>query len=166
MAGATVVRRYLFYDPRGCLVETYAAGKETKPSVYAYFSLTQPGQARDVDQFHFHRHQEDRFTVVLGRMWLLLFDVRPDSRTYGLLQVVDCRGAELKSKVKKKVLACTVTVPIGVYHGIMAPGPGHAAIVNHPTRQYDPEDEGRKPFSELPVASLGGKSFSWSLVRK
>jgi dTDP-4-dehydrorhamnose 3,5-epimerase-like enzyme len=164
--GARVIERTIFYDSRGFLIETFASAKEKGKSVYSYNSVTRAGQARDKDQYHFHQHQKDRFTIIRGRMWILLLDMRKKSPTYGLLEVVEARGADLKIKIKKKVPVYTVTIPEGVYHGIMAPGPGEAELVNHPTREYNPNDEGRIAFSEIKVPSLNNSFFSWDLVEK
>jgi dTDP-4-dehydrorhamnose 3,5-epimerase-like enzyme len=161
-----VIQRTIFYDPRGFLIETFASAKEKGKSVYSYNSVTHPGQARDKDQYHFHQHQKDRFTIIKGKMWILLLDMRKKSSTYGLLQVVEAKGASLKIKTKKTVTVYTITIPEGVYHGIMAPGPGEAELVNHPTKEYNPDDEGRISFKEIRVPSLNNAIFSWDLVKK
>lgn len=165
ISGVGVLERNIFYDPRGFLIETFAQTKEKTPSVYSYNSLTQPGFARDTDQFHFHQHQQDRFTVVLGKMWILLFDAREKSPSSGKLEVVEAKGGDPTVKEKKTLPVFTITIPKGVYHGIMNPGPSWAILVNHPTTEYNPEDEGRILFSEVPIPSLGGKNFSWEKVR-
>lgn len=161
-----VLKRNIFYDPRGFLVETFATAKEKGESVYSYNSVTRPGQARDKDQYHFHRHQKDRFTIVRGKMWILLLDMRKKSATFGRLEVVEAKGADLKIRVKKTVPVYTITIPEGVYHGIMAPGPGEAELVNHPTQEYNSTDEGRIAFKKIKVPSLGKVFFSWDLVKK
>ncbi|HUV42574.1 MAG TPA: dTDP-4-dehydrorhamnose 3,5-epimerase family protein [Patescibacteria group bacterium] len=161
-----VIKRTIFYDPRGFLVETFDSAKEKSKSIYSYNSVTRPGQARDKDQYHFHKHQKDRFTIVRGTMWILLLDMRKNSSTYGRLEVVEAKGADLKIKVKKTVPVYTITIPEGVYHGIMAPGPGEAELVNHPTKEYNPQDEGRISFKEIKVKSLNNAIFSWDLVKK
>jgi len=164
--GVEVLKRTIFYDPRGFLIETFASSKEKGKSVYSYSSVTRPGQARDKDQYHFHRQQKDRFTIVRGGMWILLLDMRRNSSTYGILEVVEAKGADLKIKTKKTVPVYTIIIPERVYHGIMAPGPGEAELVNHPTKEYNPEDEGRIPFKDIKVPSLKNASFCWDLVVK
>jgi dTDP-4-dehydrorhamnose 3,5-epimerase len=164
--GVEVLKRNIFYDTRGFLIETFASSKEKSKSIYSYSSVTRAGQARDEDQYHFHKHQKDRFTIVQGKMWILLFDMRKNSPTYGLLEVVDAKGADLKIKTEKTVPVYTITIPEGVYHGIMAPGPGEAELVNHPTREYNPDDEGRIAFEKIKVFSLDNAIFSWDLIKK
>ena len=159
-----ILERNIFSDERGFLIETFAGSKETDPSVYSYSSLVQPGCAKDVDKYHHHKLQQDRFTVVLGKMWVLLFDLRENSLTKGKLEVVLFEGGDLKNKEKKTTPCFTITIPQGVYHGIKNPASSPAILVNHPTFEYNPEDEGRTLFSEIPVFSLNNNCFSWDLV--
>ena len=166
ISGVGVLERNIFYDQRGFLIETFAKEKENSQSIYSYNSLTHPGFARDVDKFHFHLKQKDRFTVVLGKMWILLFDVRENSSTHGRLEVVEAIGGDPEIKEKITLQAYTITIPEGVYHGIMNPGPSWAMLVNHPTVEYNPEDEGRILFSEINIPSLGNSNFSWEKVRR
>ncbi len=166
ISGVGILERNIFYDQRGFLIETFAKAKENDQSIYSYNSLTHPGFARDVDKFHHHQKQKDRFTIVLGKMWILLFDQRRESSSFGELQVVEASGGDPEIKEKTTFPAYTITIPEGVYHGIMNPGPGWAMLVNHPTSQYNPEDEGRTLFSEIPVPSLNGETFSWEKVEK
>jgi len=162
--GVLVLERKIFYDQRGFLIETFSQTKEKDKSVYSYTSFTRPGFARDEDRFHFHRFQKDRFTVVLGRMWILLYDAREESPTFGRLEVVEAVGGDPKISNKTEFPIYTITIPEGVYHGIRNPGPNLAALVNHPTAEYNPDDEGRVLFSEMPIPSLRGEYFSWEKV--
>lgn len=162
--GVGIVERNIFSDERGFLIETFADSKETEPSVYSYSSLVQPGCAKDVDKYHHHKLQKDRFTVVLGKMWVLLFDLRQNSPTKGKLEVVLFEGGNPGNKEKKTTPCFTITIPQGVYHGIKNPTPDPAILVNHPTFEYNPEDEGRTLFSGIPVLSLDNNFFSWDLV--
>lgn len=164
IADVGITERTVFYDPRGFLIETFAQTKEKTSSVYSYNSLTHPGFARDLDRFHHHVKQKDRFTVVLGKMWILLYDHRETSDTFGQLQVVEAVGGNPDTKEKITIPFWTITIPEGVYHGIMNPGPNWAMIVNHPTSEYNPEDEGRTFFTEVPIPSLNNLAFSWEMV--
>lgn len=162
--GIGVLKRNIFADDRGFLIETFAGSKEEQPSVYAYSSLVQPGCAKDADKYHHHQKQSDRFTIVLGKMWVLLFDLRKNSSTYNRLEVVLLEGGNEEYKEKIIIPAYTITIPPGVYHGIKNPGLKPAILVNHPTCEYNSGDEGRTPFLEIPVPSLNNNNFSWGLV--
>lgn len=165
--GVVCTRRTIFADPRGALLETFS-GADADPSVYAYFSVTNEGYARDEKEYHQHFEQEDRFTVIFGTMLLLLCDMREGSPTYGKLEMVEMRGMDLNAlgiADKKQTPSATITVPIGVLHAIKAPGPGAAVIVNHPTQKYSGNsDEGRVPFSSVDIPGIG--FFDWDRVRK
>jgi dTDP-4-dehydrorhamnose 3,5-epimerase len=164
VAGVKILERKIFYDERGFLIETFSRGKEEDFSVYSYISFTRPGFARDIDKFHFHRFQKDRFTVVFGKMWILLYDAREDSATFGKLEVVEMNGGEPKITNKEEIPVYTLTIPEGVYHGIKNPGLALSALINHPTAEYNPADEGRILFSEVPIPSFKGECFSWDKV--
>ncbi|HUS52005.1 MAG TPA: dTDP-4-dehydrorhamnose 3,5-epimerase family protein [Candidatus Bathyarchaeia archaeon] len=161
-----VVKRTIFYDQRGFLVETFAQSREKGPGVYAYASLVREGKAKDIDQYHFHQNQTDRMTIVQGVLWILLFDRREKSSTYGKLEVLEVKGADPAVKEKKEQEAFTIAIPPGVYHGIMAPGPGDSFLINHPSQEYDPKEEGRISFDKISVPSLEGGTFSWKRVKK
>ena len=161
-----ILQRDIFYDERGFLIETFAITKEKIKSVYSYVSLTQPGFARDNDKFHYHLKQKDRFTVILGEIWILLYDARKSSTTFGNLEVVSLKGGDSKIKQKTTLSSWTITVPQGIYHGIKNPNPFLAILVNHPTSEYNPQDEGRILFSQVSIPCLNGKSFSWEMVKK
>ena len=164
IAGVKILERKIFYDERGFLIETFSRSKEEDKSVYSYVSFTRPGFARDVDKFHFHRLQKDRFTVVFGKMWILLYDARESSPTLGKLEVVEMSGGDPMITQKEEFPVYTLTIPEGVYHGIKNPGPGLAALINHPTAEYNPADEGRILFSQVPIPRLKGEYFSWDKV--
>lgn len=161
-----ILKRTIFADSRGFLVETFANSKEQDPSVYSYSSLVAPGCAKDVDKFHHHQKQQDRFTVVLGKLWVLLYDTRKDSPTYGKVEVVEVNGGDLKTTEKVSLPAYTITIPQGVYHGIKNPSELPTILVNHPTFEYNPEDEGRTLFSAIQIPLLNNANFSWDLVKK
>jgi dTDP-4-dehydrorhamnose 3,5-epimerase-like enzyme len=132
----------------------------------AYTSVTVPGEFRDRDRWHVHRVQSDRFVVPLGEMILALYDGRPDSPAAGRLEVVRMTGAPLGApghRERRDLISSLVPIPPGVYHCIGNLSPHPYLLVNFPTELYNAEDEGRVPFTEVPVRALGGP-FSWELV--
>lgn len=160
-----IIQRDIFYDERGFLIETFAASKEKDKGVYSYASLIQSEAAKDSDKFHHHLKQKDRFTVILGEIWVLLYDARENSPTFGKLEVVSLKGGELETKEKKTLPSWTITIPQGVYHGIKNPNKSSSILINHPTSEYNPQDEGRTLFSQIQITSLDGKNFSWEMVK-
>jgi dTDP-4-dehydrorhamnose 3,5-epimerase-like enzyme len=164
-----VLPRTIHRDPRGFLVETMRSDDATiggAAFAMGYTSVTVPGQMRDRDRWHVHRHQVDRFVVPLGEMVLALLDARPASPTAGRLELLRMRGAPVGSPTGSTPLTThLVTIPVGVYHAIANLHPDEPFVLqNYPTRLYDPSDEGRVPFLDAPIAALGDRPFDWSLV--
>ena len=93
--------------------------------------------ARSVRAWVFHRRQSDRLAFARGRMRVVLYDLRPDSPTYRVLNVLDVGEAN-------KVL---LTIPPFVVHGVQNLDDADTFFVNMPTRAYDPAnpDKSRAP---------------------
>jgi dTDP-4-dehydrorhamnose 3,5-epimerase-like enzyme len=146
--------------------DTSVAGHQFAMS---YTSVTVPGERRDRDRWHVHHHQEDRFVVPFGEMILALYDPRPASPTRGRVEAIRMAGAPVRQPAspngKRDLLTAMVTIPREVYHCI---GNLHDVepflLQNYPTSLYNAADEGRVPFIEAPIPSLGDRPFSWDLV--
>lgn len=166
-----VLARTVHSDPRGYLLETMRSDDKVVDGSHfamSYTSLTIPGEKRDVDRWHVHKDQEDRFVVLSGEMILALFDGRPDSRSSGTLNAIRMLGAvsagsEYTSATYSKE-TFMVTIPRGVYHCIGNLGHEPFLLQNYPTSLYNPADEGRVPFSTVPVKALDGQPFGWDKV--
>jgi dTDP-4-dehydrorhamnose 3,5-epimerase-like enzyme len=136
----------------------------------SYTSVTIPGERRDRDRWHVHHHQEDRFVVPLGEMILALYDPRPLSPTRGQIEAIRMAGASSQSPSspngKRDLTTAMVTIPREVYHCI---GNLHDTepflLQNYPTSLYNAQDEGRVLFVDTPIPALGGRPFSWDLVK-
>lgn len=98
--------------------------------------------ARSVRAWVYHRRQSDRLAYTMGRLRVVLYDLRPDSATYGVVNVIDVGAAN-------KVL---VTIPPFVVHGVQNRGDEDAFFVNMPTRAYDPANPDK---SRVPVDHPG-----------
>lgn len=164
--------RAIHADPRGFLVETLRADDRTVAGAtfaMSYTSVTIPGQMRDRDRWHVHRHQTDRFVVPMGEMILTLFDGRAESPTTGRLAALRMAGLPFDGLVGaqggESRTTFLVTIPPGVYHCIGNLHPRDPFVLqNYPDRLYDAADEGRVPFAERPMESLGGRPFRWEAV--
>lgn len=84
--------------------------------------------ARSVRAWVYHKRQSDRLAYARGRVRVVLYDLRPESPTYGVLNVLDVGEAN-------KVL---LTIPPCVVHGVQNLGDEDTFFVNLPTRSYDP----------------------------
>jgi dTDP-4-dehydrorhamnose 3,5-epimerase len=92
---------------------------------------------RSVRAWVYHKWQSDRLAYARGRMRVVLYDLRPESPTYGVLNVIDVGEAN-------KVM---LTIPPFVVHGVQNLGDEETFFVNMPTRAYDPTnpDKARLP---------------------
>lgn len=147
-------------DQRGVLVETLRADwpdlyGPALPFAQSYYSITEPGVARDEDRWHLHRYQFDRFVVVAGIVVVAL--ALPGSvQSVALVPL----GTDLGDARQAGLL-----VPPGVLHAFVVVSAEAAVLLNSPTRLYDPADEGRVPFAEAGATVRGGQPFHWDLVR-
>ena len=171
IVGAKAIPRTFHQDPRGFLVETLRADDTSVDGArfrMSYTSVTLPGQFRDLDRWHVHKVQSDRFVVVLGEMTLALFDQRSGSATHGMLDVVrmtGVRGDSLATSSPRELTTHLVPIPPGVLHCIGNLGAEPFLLQNFPTELYSPSDEGRVPFASVSVPALG-RPFAWELVTR
>lgn len=150
-------------DPRGTLTELLRADwpdvfGETMPFAQVYTSTTSPGVARDIDKWHVHQRQTDRFYCVAGRIVVAIADVRPDSPTNGQLMLVELAAVE------DGPAPLMVTIPPQTLHGFVVTSETPATLLNFPNRIYDPADEGRTPFEEAGVTFPNGEPFDYMKV--
>lgn len=150
-------------DASGILVETL---RTDWPGIYGpdrkffmqYYSETPTGVARDEDVWHYHPTiQDDRFSVVKGKIVVAIADNRNDSPTNGLLNLFYIQAD------KDSYL---LLIPRNTLHGFMVVSKEPAILINFPTGLYNPEEEGRVPYAEAKVKLSDGTPFSWDLVRK
>ena len=129
ITGVVVDHRPLQEDERGELQEIYnpAWGLHPDPLVYAYFVGIRP---RQVKGWVVHRLQDDRLFFVRGTTRVALFDDRPESSTYGMLNVI----------VISERNRGMVIIPRGVFHALKNIGNDDAFFINLPTRAYNHRD--------------------------
>ncbi|MCX7289240.1 MAG: dTDP-4-dehydrorhamnose 3,5-epimerase family protein [Rhodobacterales bacterium] len=136
IAGVEIRRLVQMSDGRGNLTvlmsdrfgETYRT-----PHVYLVTAA-----ARSIRAWVYHKHQSDRLALASGRIRVVLYDLRPDSPTHGVVNVIDAGDAN-------KVL---LTIPPLVVHAVQNLADEDSIFVNMPTRAYDPAnpDKSRLPF--------------------
>lgn len=125
-------------DGRGNLVvlmsDRFGEGYTT-PHVYMVTAA-----ARSIRAWVYHKRQSDRLAYTLGRLRVVLYDLRPDSPTHGVVNVIDVGAAN-------KVM---LTIPPFVVHAVQNLGDEDAVFVNMPTRAYDPfdPDKARLPWND------------------
>ena len=81
-------------DEAGILVETLKSNwpaeiydPNQKPFAQQYYSITSSGIARDENEWHVHKSQEDRFLCPKGNIVVAVFDNRSSSPTSGYLNL-------------------------------------------------------------------------------
>lgn len=92
---------------------------------HVYLVTAAPGSIR---AWVYHKRQSDRLAFVMGRIRVVLYDLRPGSPTHGRLNVLDVGEAN-------RVL---LTIPPFVVHGVQNAGDTAAQFINLPTLAYDP----------------------------
>ncbi len=152
-------------DPRGILVETLKTNwneiydPDKYPFTQNYFSITDGNVARDEDRWHLHpTKQVDRFVVPLGKIVVALLDPRKYSPTYKKLNLFKM------GQWKKEAGYFNLLVPKNVLHCFLVASKDKAMILNFPNALYDPQEEGRVPFTEAELED--GSYFSWNMIRK
>jgi len=125
----TVRRLPPIEDERGEVVEVYrqAWNFHPDPLVFVYQATIRPGKIKG---WVVHQKQDDRIFTSRGTMRWALFDNRPDSPTYRVLQVMTISERH----------RALFNIPRGVYHAVQNIGETEAVFVNLPTRAYDHVD--------------------------
>lgn len=147
----------------GILIETL---RKDWPEIYGgsrdfsmqYLSVTESGIARDEDVWHLHpNYQEDRFLLARGEVVTAIADSREDSPTKGALNLFYQKAYENPY---------IVLIPKNTLHGFLVVSKEPAILLNFPTGLYNPQEEGRIPYSQAQVKTETGELFTWDLVRK
>jgi len=134
--GCHAVRLYPGSDHRGDLFELLTTRDGSiEPIVHVYQVWAEPSSIR---AWVYHSRQTDRLCYTSGSFRVALCDLRPESRSKGVI-------VSLHVGSKSPVL---LTIPPFVAHGVQNLGSERAAFVNLPTNVYrhDNPDKHRLPF--------------------
>lgn len=97
----------------------------------ASLSMSYPGV---IKAFHYHERQDDLWFFPVGAAEVVLHDLRPDSASKGLTQVLFA-GEDLP---------VLIVIPVGVAHGYRVLGQKPLMIVYFTTESYRPESPDEK----------------------
>ena len=126
-----VVLRYLntIADERGSVCEVYDLrwNYHAEPLVYVYHVSIRPNAVKG---WVCHEFQDDRSFFSQGETQVVLYDARPDSPTYKMIN-------EFVLGDHHRGL---LTIPAGVWHALKNIGNKDATFVNMPTKPYNHED--------------------------
>lgn len=127
--GVTIRSAVTHPDERGTLTEIFnpAWGVHDAPLVYIYQFTIRP---RTVKGWVKHLHQDDRLFVSQGIVKFVLYDDRPESPTYKMVNEI------FVSEYNRAL----VMYPPNIYHALQNVGDKDALIINMPTRAYDHEN--------------------------
>jgi dTDP-4-dehydrorhamnose 3,5-epimerase len=125
ISGVQVKELKVNYDTRGYLMEILRCDDKIFSKFgQVYITTAKPGI---VKAWHYHRRQDDYFCCIYGKMRLVMYDARKNSKTYGKLLDFEL-GLESPKLVK---------IPKGVYHGFKCISKVSAMVVNIPTLAYN-----------------------------
>ncbi len=130
-------------DERGLLMEILRSDEPMFERFgQVYVTVVKPGIVKG---WHYHKVQTDHFSCLQGKALVVLYDARPESRTFGEVNEFDI-GFHNPLLIK---------IPPYVYHGFMSSeSQEDAMILNVPTEVYhynEPDEYRADPFSgEIP----------------
>lgn len=150
--GVEVQPHALWPDDRGYFLEVMRFGRGLASmlpaeSTQVSGAISYPGT---IKAFHYHLHQTDLWSPVMGMLQVALVDLRPESRTFGVRNTI-YTGALRPWQVR---------IPPGVAHGYKVIGEAPAVLVYVTDRFYDPSDEGRIPYDDPSI------HYDWELQHK
>jgi dTDP-4-dehydrorhamnose 3,5-epimerase len=113
-------------DDRGSVCELFDPRWQWHPDplVFVYMFTLRPGMVKG---WGLHKLHEDRYLLLKGEMEIVMYDVRPESSTRGLLARV------VLSEIDRRLM----NIPAGIWHANHNIGSVDALVVNFPTRPYD-----------------------------
>ncbi len=124
--GVSFYRVPTHLDDRGSVCEMFDPrwNWHPDPLVFVYTFTIRPGRVKG---WGLHKKHEDRYFLLAGEMEVVMYDVRPDSPTCGLLSRV------VLSNYDRRLM----NIPAGVWHADHNIGQTDVVVVNFPTIQYD-----------------------------
>jgi len=127
--GVVIGRRTTLTDDRGTLCEILGPHNAVNeaPLVYVYQFTIRPGKCKG---WHVHYLHDDRIFVSQGHVKVVLYDNRPDSPTYGLVNEI------YRTELDRTVMV----IPRNVFHAHENVGTTDALFVSMPTRAYQHDD--------------------------
>ena len=95
-----------------------------EPLLFSYCFTIRPGYVKG---WNLHERHEDRYALLQGELELVLYDPRPESKTYGEVCKI------VLSEHDRKL----VNIPRNVWHADHNIGSKDVLVVNFPTLPYD-----------------------------
>jgi dTDP-4-dehydrorhamnose 3,5-epimerase len=127
--GVVVQRAVTHADERGTLCEILAPHRAPHPApiVSVYQFTIRPGMVKG---WHVHRLHDDRIFISQGHAKVVLYDDRPESPTYGLINEI------FRGEFDRTLMV----IPAHVYHAHQNIGSTDVLFISMPTRAYEHGD--------------------------
>ena len=139
-------------DERGELCEIYDPtwGVLPAPLTYVYMATVRPGKIKG---WVYHEFQDDRLFVAFGAVKIVLYDLRAESPTKGMIN-------EFHVTERNRGL---LVVPRMVAHAVQNIGSVDAAFINMPTKPFNHEkpDKRRIPLDSPDIPYSFEPSIGW-----
>lgn len=146
--GVIISPRKQLIDERGKIMHMLRNDDEIfKNFGEIYFSCTFPGS---IKAWHLHKKMTLNYSVIFGKIKLVLFDDRKGSKTHGMIQ-------EIYLSTENYSL---ITVPPLIWNGFKAVGNETCIVANCSDIPHDPNEIIRKPFNDNSIP------FSWDTKHK
>ncbi|EKD71897.1 MAG: dTDP-4-dehydrorhamnose 3,5-epimerase [uncultured bacterium] len=127
--GVKIQQQVTQQDDRGTLTEIYSPfwAFDTIPLVYIYTVSVHPAKIKG---WAVHSVQTDRYFFYTGSAKLVLYDSRPESSTYGMINEF------YFSETNRSI----VLVPPHIYHAVQNVGTKEVLLLNFPSHAYKHDD--------------------------
>lgn len=139
-------------DARGTVCEILNPewGVHPGPIVYVYQFTIRPGMVKG---WHVHHLHDDRIFVSSGTVKVVLYDDRPDSPTYGVVNEI------YRHEHRRSIMV----IPRFVWHAHENVGDKEALMVSMPSRpyQHDDPDVFRLPINNEYIPYKFDKPLGW-----
>ena len=124
--GVTVRSATTQFDERGELCEVYdpAWNVAPDPLVYVYTAMVRPGRIKG---WVYHKAQKDRLFILSGFLKIVLYDIRQESPTFGMVN-------EIHLTERNRGL---VVIPPFVVHAVQNVGSVEGVFINMPSAPYN-----------------------------
>lgn len=99
-------------------------GWHKDPIVFVYSFMIRPGMIKG---WGLHKKHEDRYCIFFGDLEVVLYDVRPDSPTQGMVSKI------ILSERRRQLM----NIPANIWHADRNIGSKDVLVINFPTIQYD-----------------------------
>jgi dTDP-4-dehydrorhamnose 3,5-epimerase len=142
-------------DDRGFFMELTRLGEglatamvpEGDRRIQVSFTLTYPGTIKAI---HYHAEQTDLWAPVSGMLQVFLYDLRRNSKTFGLINTIFVGSYR----------PWEILIPPGVGHGYKALGVEPIQLLYLTDRHYNPADEFRIAYNDPTIA------YDWETQHK